>query len=76
MYSKGASYSIYMFHGGTNFGFQNGEEGWGAVITSYDYNAPISENGDITPMYQQIRSFIQNLSDWTQPPLDIPANNP
>lgn len=32
MYSKNASFSVYMFHGGTNFGFQNGAE--------YDY--PVS----------------------------------
>uniref|UniRef100_A0A914EGP6 Glycoside hydrolase 35 catalytic domain-containing protein n=1 Tax=Acrobeloides nanus TaxID=290746 RepID=A0A914EGP6_9BILA len=46
------------------------------VTTSYDYRAPISENGDITDTYKAIRTFIQNLTDWNYPPQDIPANNP
>lgn len=44
------SFNLYMAHGGTNFGFWNGANGGGndysPVITSYDYNAPISESGD------------------------------
>lgn len=46
------------------------------LITSYDYGAPIAENGDITPIYSAIRSFVQNLSDWEYPPGDVPKNNP
>uniref|UniRef100_A0A914E9K0 Glycoside hydrolase 35 catalytic domain-containing protein n=1 Tax=Acrobeloides nanus TaxID=290746 RepID=A0A914E9K0_9BILA len=72
MYSLNASFNIYMTHGGTNFDFMNGPD----VTTSYDYGAAIAENGDITPMYTAIRSFIQNLTDWENPPLDVPANNP
>ena len=41
-----------MFHGGTNFGFQNGAmtslNGWSSqLITSYDMAAPVSEAGDV-----------------------------
>jgi hypothetical protein len=36
-----SSVNIYMFIGGTNFGFMNG----GGFITSYDYDAPLSESG-------------------------------
>ena len=44
------SVSLYMAHGGTNFGFWNGANGNGGTsyqptITSYDYNSPISESG-------------------------------
>jgi hypothetical protein len=46
-----SSINIYMFHGGTNFGFMNGandvqKNGHSGVdVTSYDYDAPISEAG-------------------------------
>eukprot|EP00928_Gymnodinium_smaydae_P016896 TRINITY_DN16409_c0_g3_i1.p1 TRINITY_DN16409_c0_g3~~TRINITY_DN16409_c0_g3_i1.p1 ORF type:complete len:674 (-),score=105.15 TRINITY_DN16409_c0_g3_i1:230-2251(-) len=56
MVKEGASFSLYMAHGGTNFGFWSGAnsqttEGsdvpmYMPDITSYDYNAPISEAGD------------------------------
>ncbi len=41
--AAGASVNIYMFHGGTNFGFTNGANDKGIyepTITSYDYDAP------------------------------------
>jgi beta-galactosidase len=45
-----ASLSFYMIHGGTNFGFWAGAnvdgERYLPHITSYDYDAPISEAGD------------------------------
>eukprot|EP00927_Polykrikos_kofoidii_P079260 TRINITY_DN76045_c0_g1_i1.p1 TRINITY_DN76045_c0_g1~~TRINITY_DN76045_c0_g1_i1.p1 ORF type:complete len:881 (-),score=108.57 TRINITY_DN76045_c0_g1_i1:53-2653(-) len=45
------SFSIYMAHGGSNFGWMSGANGDDQMvfqpdITSYDYNAPISESGD------------------------------
>eukprot|EP00049_Salpingoeca_infusionum_P027795 m.34366 g.34366 ORF g.34366 m.34366 type:complete len:777 (-) comp9761_c0_seq2:315-2645(-) len=47
---SGASVSMYMGHGGTNFGFYSGANGGGGSsyqphITSYDYDSPISEGG-------------------------------
>ncbi len=46
-----AFYSLYMFHGGTTWGF------WGApnVYTSYDYAAPVGEAGTLTRRYYQAR---------------------
>jgi beta-galactosidase len=76
MYNSNASFSFYMFHGGTNFEFWNGAETWGAVITSYDYGAPISENGGITPQYTAIQDWIRKLPNWEYPPMTTPANNP
>ena len=41
MFNANSSINYYMFFGGTNFGFMNGE----SVVTSYDYDAPLSESG-------------------------------
>lgn len=46
--AAGAQYNIYMFHGGTNFGFTAGLSGStrdGYVTTSYDSDAPLGETG-------------------------------
>nr|GEV37617.1 beta-galactosidase 17 [Tanacetum cinerariifolium] len=50
--SRNGSAVLYMAHGGTNFGFYNGanaaqESDYTADLTSYDYDAPISESGDV-----------------------------
>lgn len=59
---SGASYNFYMFHGGTNFGFRNGANHTGTeyqpTVTSYDYCAPLSECGDMTPTYHKIREIL------------------
>lgn len=47
--------NLYMFHGGTNFGFMNGTIDWGDSFvvntTSYDVDAPLDEYGRKTPKY-------------------------
>ncbi|PAV83350.1 hypothetical protein WR25_16356 isoform B [Diploscapter pachys] len=75
MYDVGANFNFYMIHGGTNFGFWNGAEPQGPVITSYDYFAPISEAGDITEKYLAIRDFINGIPDWKNKPLPVPKNS-
>ncbi|VDP69881.1 unnamed protein product [Echinostoma caproni] len=57
-YSPSVSVNIYMFHGGTNFGYSAGTLREVPSITSYDYDAPISEAGDLTWKYQLIREAI------------------
>lgn len=62
MLSMGASVNFYMFHGGTNFGFTNGaneDERYQPTVTSYDYAAPLSEAGDLTPAYFAVRAVIE-----------------
>ena len=62
---RGASVNLYMFHGGTNFGFYNGanhEDGYQPDVTSYDYNSPLNENGDITPKYEAIRDVMRTFA--------------
>ncbi|KAJ6437083.1 beta-calactosidase [Purpureocillium lavendulum] len=55
------SFSIYMFHGGTNFGFENGSKfvnGLKPVTSSYDYGAPLDESGRPTDVYYKLRNMI------------------
>ncbi|KAH8280149.1 hypothetical protein KR018_011268 [Drosophila ironensis] len=63
MLDSGASVNFYMFFGGTNFGFTAGANDNGpglylADITSYDYDAPMTEAGDPTAKYQALRRII------------------
>ncbi len=60
MLTKG-SVNMYMFIGGTNFGFMSGAnhyEKFAPDVTSYDYDALLSECGDVTPKYMAIREVI------------------
>ena len=52
-----------MFHGGTNFGYWNGANSPSEfIITSYDYDAPISEAGDTTEKYMILRDLFHKVS--------------
>lgn len=68
------SVNIYVFHGGTNFGFMNGSNDYEWLtpdVTSYDYDAPLAEDGTITAKYL---AFQKVISKYTAiPKLDIPA---
>lgn len=64
------SFSMYMLHGGTNFGFTSGsgsDNHFIADVTSYDYDAPISEAGDLTPKYEAIRDTILSYYNISSP---------
>jgi hypothetical protein len=56
------SFNFYVIHGGTNFGFtagaNSGGKGYEPDVTSYDYDAPIDEQGRPTPKYQALRDLI------------------
>ncbi|HHU84009.1 MAG TPA: beta-galactosidase [Clostridiales bacterium] len=74
MLESGASLNFYMFHGGTNFGFMNGAnhyEKFEPTITSYDYNALLSEAGDLTPAYFAVRKVIEEYTGKNLPPLTV-----
>lgn len=63
MLDYGASVNIYVFHGGTNFGFHNGAnygENYQPTVTSYDYDALLTEAGDITPKYLDVKKAIES----------------
>ena len=56
------SFNLYVLHGGTNFGFtagaNSGGKGYEPDVTSYDYDAPVSEQGQATPKYMALRKLI------------------
>ena len=56
------SFNFYVAHGGTNFGFtagaNSGGKGYEPDVTSYDYDAPIDEQGRPTPKYHALRRLI------------------
>ncbi|MGO4680661.1 glycoside hydrolase family 35 protein [Microbacterium sp. 2MCAF23] len=59
--AAGASVNIYMVHGGTNFGYMAGANDKGVyrpIATSYDYDAPIAEDGTPTEKYWRFRDVI------------------
>ena len=59
---NGHNINIYMLHGGTNFGFMNGSNYYGKLTpdtTSYDYDAPIAEDGRLTKKYYAFREIIK-----------------
>ncbi|KAL1131552.1 hypothetical protein AAG570_011169 [Ranatra chinensis] len=63
MLHNNVSFNFYMFHGGTNFGFTSGSGSssvFQPVITSYDYDAPITEAGDLTDKYIAIREVLSS----------------
>lgn len=53
--------NIYMFEGGTNFGFMNGSNYYDELtpdVTSYDYDALLTEDGQITEKYRRFKEVI------------------
>lgn len=64
MLSKGISFSLYMTHGGTNWGHWAGANspGYAPDVTSYDYDAPISESGAATPKYHLLRKAMEKYT--------------
>lgn len=73
------SFNLYMVHGGTNFGFTSGanydsKHDIQPDLTSYDYDAPISEAGWRTPKFDSIRNVIRKYVSYSIP--EIPEANP
>ena len=76
------SFNLYVVHGGTNFGFTAGANAFSPVqyqpdITSYDYDAPINEQGRATPKYYALRNLIASFTGRQLPavPAPIPATS-
>ncbi|OMO70788.1 Glycoside hydrolase, family 35 [Corchorus capsularis] len=77
--SRNGSVVLYMAHGGTNFGFYNGANTGVDVsdykpdLTSYDYDAPISESGDVeNEKFKAIRRVLGKYSPVPLP--SVPSN--
>ena len=77
MLGQGYSVNLYMFHGGTSFGFMNGanygEDGYLPLLTSYDYDAALDEAGRPTRKYFLFRDVIQRRTGITPPALPAPS---
>lgn len=87
IFAANGSVNFYMFHGGTNFGFMNGANilGYNGVelmpsyvpdVTSYDYDAPVSESGQYNTKYNATKEMIaayDPLYDILSHP-DVPEN--
>ena len=63
---RGAGINIYMFHGGTSFGFMSGSSlikgHFLPDVTSYDYDAPLDEAGHTTPKFFAYRKVLAQYS--------------
>ncbi|MFC6901941.1 glycoside hydrolase family 35 protein [Nonomuraea dietziae] len=74
--ATGASLNLYMFHGGTNFGFTNGandKHTYRPTVTSYDYDAPLDEAGDPTEKFTAFREVIAKYATVPDEPVPAPA---
>jgi beta-galactosidase len=73
------SFNLYMFHGGTNFGFFAGAnfgDAYQPDVTSYDYDAPLDEAGRPTPKYHALRELLGRFQPDGAPLPDLPAPLP
>ncbi len=79
---QGYSFSFYVLTGGTTFGFNSGANNFGTGyepdLTSYDFGAPLDEQGRVTKAFHDYRNIIaRHLGQAGQklPPVeaDIPA---
>ena len=76
---NGKSFSLYMFHGGTNFGFMAGanfSDRYQPDVTSYDYDAPLDEAGRPTPKYFALRDLLARFQPKAAKLPDLPEPLP
>ena len=78
MLDKGISFSLYMTHGGTTFGWWGGANNpaYSAMCSSYDYDAPISEAGWTTDKYFALRDMLKNYLQEGEKLPDVPQALP
>jgi beta-galactosidase len=74
------SFNLYVINGGTNFGYtagaNSGGKGYEPDVTSYDYDAPIDEQGKPTPKYKTLRNLIGSYLPKGKKLPDIPEPIP
>jgi beta-galactosidase len=79
--SAGISINMYMFHGGTTRDFMNGANykdisPYEPQTSSYDYDAPLNEAGNVTDKFRAFRSVIEKHLPAGQNLAPIPAAKP
>lgn len=79
MLAQGYSVNIYMFEGGTTFGFMNGAnfhddsiDHYTPETSSYDYDAVLDEAGRPKPKFAKFRDVIAKATGVTPPALPSP----
>ena len=78
MLDRKISFSLYMAHGGTSFGQWGGANAppYSAMATSYDYNAPIGEQGNTTDKFYAVRDLLKNYLQEGETLSEIPSAMP
>ncbi|GAB2547235.1 beta-galactosidase [Rufibacter soli] len=78
MMDRKISFSLYMAHGGTSFGQWGGANAppYSAMATSYDYNAPVGEQGNTTEKFFAVRNLLKNYLQPGETLGEIPAAKP
>ena len=79
MLERGYSVSLYMFHGGTTFGWMNGADSHTGTdyhpdTTSYDYDAPLDESGRPRYKFDLFRKIIADVTHVA--PATLPKQRP
>lgn len=75
MIENNKSFNLYMFHGGTNFGFYAGanfSDKYEPDVTSYDYDSPLDEAGRPTQKYWEIREMLSRYQPEGTKMIDMP----
>lgn len=78
MLDRNISFSLYMTHGGTSFGHWAGANfpNFSPTCTSYDYDAPISESGRVTPKFFEVRNLLKQYLHEGEKLPEIPDSIP
>jgi len=78
MLDQNISFSLYMTHGGTSFGHWCGANypNFSPTCTSYDYDAPISESGRVTPKFFEVRKLLASYLPEDETLAEIPDSIP
>jgi beta-galactosidase GanA len=77
MLENNKSFSLYMFHGGTNYGFYAGanfSDKYEPDVTSYDYDSPLDEAGRPTQKYWDIREMLSKYQPVGTVLPEVPDN--
>ncbi len=77
MLEQGHSFNLYMFHGGTSFGFMSGanadRNGYKPDVSSYDYDSALDEAGRPAPKFALFRdAILKHDPSRKLPPMPAP----
>ncbi|HEY8894694.1 MAG TPA: beta-galactosidase, partial [Niastella sp.] len=78
MMDRKVSFSLYMAHGGTSFAQWGGANAgpYSPMVSSYDYDAPIGEQGNVTDKFFAVRDLLKNYLQEGETMGNIPGELP